>query len=110
MLRLAAALGIPLTASRARELARDAGLDRLRARAAQRAPAASQQNWRDVAAFFRKGGFGEWRSRMTDADAAEYDARVAALVPPDLAAWTHLGRIASGIDPRGSSVGYSTRT
>jgi aryl sulfotransferase len=100
MLRLAAALGIPLAASRAAELAREAGLERMRARAAELAPAASQENWRDVAAFFRKGGFGKWRSRMTDADAAEYAARVAALVPPELAAWTHLGRIASGIDPR----------
>ena len=101
LLRVAAALRIPIATARAAELAREAGLERMRARAADLAPAASQQNWRDVGAFFRKGGFGEWRTRMTDADAAEYAGRVAALVPPDLAAWTHLGRIASGIDPRG---------
>ena len=33
------------------------------------------------------------------ADLAAYEARVAALVGPDLAAWVHGGRLASGIDP-----------
>jgi hypothetical protein len=100
--RLAEALGISLSESRARELTREAGIDRMRARAREVAPAASQGNWKDPAAFFRRGGGGEWRERFTADDAAEYEARVATLAPGDVAAWIHLGRIASGVDPRGT--------
>jgi aryl sulfotransferase len=99
MRRLAAALGIPLTEVRASELAREAGLDRMRARARELAPESSRENWKDATAFFRAGGFGEWRERVDEQVAAEYETRVASLVPADVAAWTHLGRIASGIDP-----------
>jgi hypothetical protein len=52
-----------------------------------------------VRAFFRSGGSGEWRTRLSAADLAVYEARVAALVGPDLAAWAHGGRLASGVDP-----------
>jgi len=97
--RLAAGLGIPLTSERASELAREARLDKMRSRAGELAPNASQGNWKDPAAFFRAGGTGEWRDRVDPWDAAEYEARVASLVSADLAAWTHLGRIASGVDP-----------
>ena len=55
--------------------------------------------WKDVRAFFRSGGTGEWRERLSAADLAAYEARVAALVGPDLAAWAHGGRLASGVDP-----------
>ena len=50
-------------------------------------------------AFFRSGGTGEWRDYLSDADLAAYEARVAALVGPNLAAWVHGGRLASGVDP-----------
>lgn len=50
-------------------------------------------------AFFRSGGTGEWRERVSAADLAAYEARVAHLVGPDLAAWAHRGRLASGVDP-----------
>src|SRR5262249_50563499 len=99
MRRLAAALGLPVTAARASELAREAALDRMRPRARELAPESSRQNWKDTTAFFRAGGFGEWRERMEGRLAAEYEARVAALAPPDVAAWTHLGRVASAIEP-----------
>jgi sulfotransferase family protein len=97
-LRLAAALAIPLDRPRAGELAAEAGLERMRARATELAPASSQANWKDASAFFRRGGFGEWRARIGEQDAAEYERRFAALAPPDLGAWMHLGRLASGID------------
>jgi hypothetical protein len=57
--------------------------------------------WKDVRVFFRSGGIGEWRARLSPADLAAYEARVAALVSPELAAWAHGGRLASGIDPEG---------
>jgi len=103
LLRLAAALAIPLARAHAVELAAEASLDRMRVRASELAPASSQANWKDPRAFFRRGGFGEWRARIDERDAAEYEGRVAALAAPDLAAWMHRGRLASGIDPEAAA-------
>jgi hypothetical protein len=100
LLRLAGVLGIPCSPERARELAAEASLSRMRERAADVAPNASQGNWKDVRAFFRSGGTGEWRERVSAAELAAYEARVAELVGPDLAAWAHGGRLASGVDPK----------
>ena len=101
LLRLARVLGIPCSPERARALAPEASLARMRERAAEVAPSGSQGIWKDVRAFFRSGGSGEWRERLSAADLAVYEARVAALVGPDLAAWVHGGRLASGVDPEG---------
>jgi hypothetical protein len=99
LLRLARVLGIPCSPERARELATEASLARMRERAADVVPNASRGTWKDVGAFFRSGGTGEWRARLSGADLAAYEARVADLVAPDLAAWAHGGRLASGVDP-----------
>jgi hypothetical protein len=98
--RLASAVGIPLSAERATELAREAGIDRMRERAADVVPGVSLGQWWDPKQFLRAGASGEWRERVTPADLEAYERRVAKLVPPDLAKWLHAGRIASGIDPR----------
>ena len=71
----------------------------MRERSADVAPNASQGAWKDVRAFFRSGGSGEWRARLAEVDLAAYEARVAALAGPDLAAWAHGGQLASGVDP-----------
>ena len=99
LLRLARVLGIPCSPERVRELALEASLARMRERSADLAPGASQQYWKDVRAFFRSGGSGEWRARLSPSDLAAYEARVATLVGPELAAWAHGGRLASGVDP-----------
>ena len=99
LLRLAHVLDIPCSPERARELAAEASLARMRERAAEVAPSATQGMWKDAAAFFRRGGTGEWRGRLPAADLAAYEARVAELAAPDLAAWAHGGRLASGVDP-----------
>ena len=101
LLRLARVLGIPCSPERARELAAEASLARMRERSADVAPNVSRGHWKDVRAFFRSGGTGEWRERVSAADLAAYEARVAAFVGPDLAAWAHGGRLASGVDPEG---------
>lgn len=95
LLRLAGVLGIACSPERARTLAPEAGLGRMRERATELAPSASQGTWKDSRRFFRSGGSGEWRERVTEADVAAYERRVAELVGPDLAAWVHLGRLAS---------------
>jgi hypothetical protein len=101
LLRLARFLGIPCSPERAHELAAEASLARMRERGADVAPNASQGMWKDVRAFFRSGGSGEWRARLSASDLAAYEARVGTLVGPDLAAWAHGGRLASGVDPEG---------
>src|SRR5918997_3698189 len=59
LLRLAGVLGIACSPERARELAAEASLTRMRERGAEVAPSASQGTWKDVRAFFRSGGSGE---------------------------------------------------
>src|SRR5215210_312761 len=100
LLRLAGVLGIPCSPGRARELAAEASLARMRERGGDIAPSASRGIWKDASAFFRSGGTREWCERVSTADHAAYEARVAALVRPDLAVWVHGGRLASGVDPQ----------
>ncbi len=97
MERLAAVLDLVFNRERLAELAPAASLDRMRERATQVTPEAGM--YVDDRAFFRTGGSGEWADRGTDADRRRYDERVKELASPDLAAWAHLGRIATGIDP-----------
>jgi len=100
LLRLARVLGISCSLERARDLALEASLVRMRERSADVSPDASRGVWKDARAFFRSGGTGEWRERLSASDLAAYEARVATLVGPDLAAWAHGGWLASGVDPR----------
>jgi aryl sulfotransferase len=96
--RLARALDIELTNDRACQLAAEASLDRMRDRAREVIPNAGAI-WKDDRAFLRAGAFGEWRARVNADDLLEYDETVAAIAAPDLAAWAHHGRLASGVDP-----------
>src|SRR5215217_2039806 len=73
LLRLAGVLGIPCSPERARELALEASLARMRERAADDAPNARRGTWKDVRAFFRSGGSGEWRTHLAAADLAAYE-------------------------------------
>jgi hypothetical protein len=99
LLRLARVLGIPCSPERARDLASEASLARMRERGPDVAPSASQGTWKDARAFFRSGGSSEWQEYLSAADLAAYEVRVAQLVGTDLAAWAHGGRLASGVDP-----------
>ena len=104
LLRLARVLGIPCSPQRARQLAPEASLARMRERAADDAPLASpgtRGSWKDPRAFFRAAQPASGATRVSAADLAAYEARVAELVGPDLAAWAHGGRLASGIDREG---------
>jgi len=98
IVRLADAIHINVTADRARALAAEATLERMRGRAEDVLPNAGAI-WRDDHAFFRAGSFGEWRSRTNDDDLAEYDRIVKGITTPNFATWAHSGRLASGIDP-----------
>jgi hypothetical protein len=97
--RLGSALGIEVAAERATALAAEASLSRMRERAEEVVPNASLGTWKNTQAFLRAGSSGEWRERVTDDDISLYEERVAALAAPDLARWTHEGRLRSGIEP-----------
>ena len=97
MEQLAATLGLDRSRDRIEQLARAASLDRMRADAARVVPDSTHRIWKDPAAFFRAGGHGEWAERLQPGDAEHYAARVAELVEPELAQWTHLGWRASGV-------------
>jgi hypothetical protein len=98
IVRLADALDVHMPNERARELAAEATLDRMRDRAVEVVPNAGVI-WKDDHAFLRAGGFGEWQARVDDDDLTEYDAVVSSIVSPNLATWAHQGRLASGVDP-----------
>ena len=95
LLRLGRALGFALTPERAGELAAEASLERMRTRADEIAPSASQGIWRDPSRFMRAAGRGEWRVWMSPEEEQAYARRVADLVEPDLAHWVHHGVVTS---------------
>lgn len=92
--RLAGLLGVSMDRQRASVLAAEASMDRMRERADDVVPGASQGLWRDPHRFIRTGGAGEWRELTTPADDDLYHRRVRSLVGPDLARWAHHGRLA----------------
>jgi hypothetical protein len=96
--RLGDSLGFDISYHHAEELAREASLVRMRGRASEVVPNAGAI-WKDDRAFLRAGSFGEWRTRADDELLNDYDHTVNATVCPELAAWTHHGRLSSGIDP-----------
>ena len=98
IVRLGTALDIDVTEDRAKELAAEATLDRMRDRAAHVMPNAGAI-WRSDRAFFRAGAFGEWRTRVSDEDLTEYDTTVQTIASPDLCSWAHHGRLRSGVEP-----------
>ncbi len=91
--RLAAALDVDLDEGRVPELVKAATFDNMRNRAEQLAPEVKTDGfWNDTNRFFHVGGSGQWREFIGPEDVERYEARVAALASPDLAAWAHLGK------------------
>jgi aryl sulfotransferase len=88
MRRLADRLGVTVPERRWPELVEAATFTRMRARAEDLAPDPSGV-FRDRKAFFRRGGSGQGRELLDEAELARYQARTAALAPPDLLAWLH---------------------
>ena len=92
--RLGAELGIEIDSRRAGELAAEAALDRMRARAEELAPDTGHNHWLDTRRFFRSGGRGEWSDRFTEELADRYAERVEEFADgdADFVAWLHEGR------------------
>jgi hypothetical protein len=89
---LAARLGIEVDQALWPELVAAAGFDAMRSKAETVAPTNRGRTfWRDTTQFFRRGTSGQWRDLLDEDDLDRYRRRVAALAPPDLAAWAHGG-------------------
>ena len=58
----------------------------MKANADHLAPDTVHRIWKDNSQFFDQGRSGRWRELIDDEGAARYDARVAELVSPELAA------------------------
>lgn len=97
--RLAAVLDIPLSPGRAAQLAGEAELTKMRARAEELAPDTGRSHWLDTSRFFRSGGHGEWKDRFTQELAQRYEERIAEFAEGDndFSAWVHDGRLAAGL-------------
>jgi hypothetical protein len=72
----------------------------MKARAGELVPTpATAVLWHSNADFFHVGTSGQWRDLLDPVDLARYEARLAELVEPDLAAWAHRGRRATEPEP-----------
>ncbi|MCU1345110.1 MAG: sulfotransferase [Acidimicrobiia bacterium] len=90
MRRLAGRLDLEVPEDRWSELVDAASFHAMRQRAAMTAPNTDGRMWLDNAAFFSQARRGAWRDIFsTDEDQRRYEARVADLVSPELAAWLH---------------------
>jgi aryl sulfotransferase len=88
MRRLAARLDIAVAERAWPELVEAASFERMRARAAERAPD-TVGVIADPVAFFRRGRSGAGRELLTADEVAHYRARIAPMAPPDLLSWLH---------------------
>jgi hypothetical protein len=99
MRRVAAALGAAIDDDHWPALVEAAGFEAMKSRAGDLAPGGRRNHWLDVDRFFHRGGTGQWQDRVEGDGLARYDAVVEALIPADLAAWTHGGWSAVGGRP-----------
>jgi hypothetical protein len=86
MRRIAAFLDIDVAEDRWPGLVEAAGLDVMRARADELAPAVTSNIWNDNQEFFARGRLGDWRSLPAEV-LEHYDQRAAELFTPDLRQW-----------------------
>lgn len=93
--RLADVLSIQASDDRIQQFAAAATFDRMKQRADELVPDVGNRIWRSNQDFFHRGANGQWRDFLDEAALRRYDHRVASLVPPDLALWTHAGWLGS---------------
>lgn len=91
--RLAEILDIEMVEDRLAELADEASLSTMRARADDVAPESTRSLWKDPQRFFHSGRVGGWQTRLSTEDLRYYDRRVDELIDDDhkFARWVHLG-------------------
>ena len=89
--RLAEVLGVDVPEERWEVLVPAATFTEMKAKADVLAPDTVHNLWKSNSQFFDRGTSGRWREMVAEDEMARYDARVAELVPDDLAHWAHHG-------------------
>jgi hypothetical protein len=107
--RLADVLEIEVSEGRIEELAAAATFGRMKERAVDLAPNSDQGLWHSTHDFFHRGATGAWRDLLDGPGLARYQARVAELVQPDLAAWVHHGWLGAPALVEGARRGPEAR-
>ncbi|HLK59998.1 MAG TPA: sulfotransferase domain-containing protein [Chthonomonadaceae bacterium] len=90
MRRLADRLGIVVPEKSWPRLVEAALFESMRARAANLAPDARLNFWKEPEQFFHSGG-GRWRAFFDDLAQRRYEAHVSVLTSPEVAVWAHSG-------------------
>lgn len=86
--RLAKRLGVEVSDDHVRAMAEAGRFESMRARASELAPNAGA--WKDDAAFFRRGGSGQWRELIDDDEIGRYDSIIRELTTDEeLLSWLH---------------------
>jgi len=97
--RLADVLAVEVTDGRLEEYAAAATFEGMKQRADDLVPEVGNGIWRNNREFFHRGYSGQWRDLLDAETLRRYEDRVAELVPPDLAAWTHGGWLVPSRQP-----------
>jgi aryl sulfotransferase len=84
---MAAACGITLSDAQLRAYAEAATFGAMKQAAEQFAPMTGTGLWKAEQDFFARGRSGEWKEKLSAAELAAFDARLAQLLPPYEAAW-----------------------
>jgi aryl sulfotransferase len=93
MRRVADALGVTVDEARWPDFVEAATIESMRDRAAEAAPDAHLELWRDAHSFFRSGGHRDWASLLTDSEIGHFHDRLSALAG-DAMPWILTGRAA----------------
>ncbi len=96
MRRVAAVLGVAVDEARWPALVEAAGLDAMRARAADLVPDAHLGLWESTEGFFRSGGRRQWRELLDAEEITQFESRFASLVGTEAARWAMEGAAADG--------------
>jgi aryl sulfotransferase len=91
MARFADILGYTFDTETMAALTKGVGFDAMRSNAAQFAPAAGMDIFKDEAGFFKSASSGKWQKHLTDADMAQYGARMDQLLDADDRHWLENG-------------------
>lgn len=84
---MAAALDIGVDNEQLDRFVRAASFDNMRMNAERHAPESGRGFWKTESGFFASGRSGQWQEKLTSAQIAAFDARLAELLPADEAQW-----------------------